>query len=338
MKKTLLLVTILCGCFYVNAQTLQNENFNELNVGNVGTDITGVTTGQGDLLTYTSAGANSDFQIISEGGDYANVLQITGSANATATKFLWKGGLAAGWATRTSGNDIIEIEYDFYTGATTASKSTTGIRLFNSAGQTVAGFRFVPETKAITGLARYDNAGTVNTFFFNLGASNAVITLAENTWYRIGVAFNQITGEVIWKGPGFNSSIVGTEIGVDPDEADFVVAAGTDNTVSTVAKFDNLTIKATATENLLSVQEVDAPLVESIKLYPNPVKDVLFISASNVSITNVEIIDINGRLVKSVSSNNSFDSKITVSDLSAGVYMINIYSENNKTTKKFVKN
>jgi hypothetical protein len=342
MKKTLLLATFFSGCFFMNAQMLESDNYEGLMVGNIGTDLTGMTAGQGGYYTFSVApittATNADFQIINDVTSQGKVFQINGPANATESKVVWKTDLITTWGTRTSGYDIIEVEYDFFTGAATTSKSTTGFRLYNAAGQTVAGFRFVPETKVITGLARYNNNGTVGTYFFNLGAAGAALPLTASTWYRIGFAFNKTTGEVTWKGPGFYGTVIGTEIGVNPDEVDFVVAAGTGNTVSAVSKFDNYTAKATAVEALLGVEEVLALSANVIKLYPNPVNDVLSINASNISITNLEIMDINGRVIKSILTDNSFEATINVSNLSAGVYMINIYTENNKTTKKFVKN
>lgn len=342
MKKTLLLITFFSGCFFMNAQTLESADYNGLTVGNIGTDLTGATPGQGGYYTFSvtpvTTATNADFQIVNDVAEQGKVFQINGPANATESKVAWKADLATTWSTRTLGNDIIEVEYDFFTGAATTSKSTTGFRLYNAAGQTVAGFRFVPETKVITGLARYNSNGNIGTYFFNLGAAGAAITLNSDTWVRIGFAFNKTTGEVTWKGPGYYVGVTGTEIGVDPDEIDFVVVAGTGNTVSAVSKFDNYTAKATAVEALLGIEEVSSPSANVIKLYPNPVNDVLLINASNISISNVEVVDINGRLVKSLSVGNSSDAKINVSDLSAGVYMINIYSENSKTTKKFVKN
>jgi hypothetical protein len=154
----------------------------------------------------------------------------------------------------------------------------------------------------------------------------------------MGFSFNKTNGEVIWKGPGFDGFVPGAATGFDPFEIDYVVTAGGGNITSAVGKFDNFISRASSSDTLLGVEEVSSPNTNVIKLYPNPVNDILSISTSHVSISNVEVVDINGRIVKSVSSNNSFDSKINVSDLSAGVYIINIYSENNKTTKKFVKN
>lgn len=340
MKKTLLLATFIGGCIFINAQTLQTDDFSTLIVGNVGTDMTGVTPGQGGYLTFSSSGANSDWQIVDDGGEHDNVFQLTGPPSATtATKFMWKDGLATAWGTRISGNDIIEIEFDIFTGPSTTSKNGMGVRLFNPSGQTVAGFQLIMETKILSGIARYgDMSNPVNSYAFNLGAGNTALTLTANTWYRLGFAFDKTTGDVTWKGPGFYTGVTGTEIGVNPDEVDFLATTGTANASASVAKFDNLTIKATSVESLLGIEDVIADSAAVIKLYPNPVNDVLVINASNISISNMEIMDLNGRIVKSVSANNAFEARINVSDLSAGVYMINVYSENNKTTKKFVKN
>ncbi|MCB0448373.1 MAG: T9SS type A sorting domain-containing protein [Gelidibacter sp.] len=335
MKKTLLLVTFISGCFFANAQSLQSENFNALTIGNVGTDITGVTAGQGGWLTYTAVGANSNFQIVNEvSGPYVKVLQITGPANATDTRYVWKDGLNTAWAARTSGNNILDIEYDFFTGPATTSKSSTGMRLFNAAGQTMAGFQFIHETKILTGLARYNNNGTINTYSFNLVTGGLVLT--ANTWYRIGFSFNKTTGQVIWKGTGFYGGVIGTEIGVDPLEADFILVGGTNNTVATVVKFDGYTATATAVE-ALGVPEVSLAS-PTVTVYPNPVKHILNLSVSNnLDVSKVDIMDINGRLVKTIALNNISNKQIDVSELNAGMYLLNIYSNEGKITKKIIK-
>jgi hypothetical protein len=339
MKKTLLFITILSGYFSLNAQNLMTQDFNALTVGNVGTSITGATPGQGGLYTFTAAGSNANFQIYNEGGAYGNALQIAGPTNATDVRYVYQDGLAAAWSTRTVGNNIIIVEYDFNTGPATTSAGTTGMRLFNAAGQTIAGFRFVPSTKVITGLARYNNAGTVGTYFFNLGASNTAITLAANTWYRIGFSFNKTTGQVTWKGDSFNAFIVGTEVGVNPNEADFLVVPSTGNTVSTLAKFDNMVIRASSTEDVLSVANFSAPTVNSVSIYPNPVKDYFNVSMNQtLKVSSIKIMDINGRLIKSVSSQFIKEGQVDVSDLSAGMYILNLETNDGIISKKIIKN
>lgn len=74
-----------------------------------------------------------------------------------------------------------------------------------------------------------------------------------------------------------------------------------------------------------------------LNIYPNPANDVLNITSELATIQTVSIVDLNGRTVKQFEVNNT-NSQINVSDLNAGVYMLNIQSEEGKTVKKFIKN
>lgn len=69
----------------------------------------------------------------------------------------------------------------------------------------------------------------------------------------------------------------------------------------------------------------------NIAIYPNPVRDMLTVNGENVK--NVEIIDVNGRVV--LNSNRA--GQIDMSELSDGVYMVRVMSENGVSTKKIVK-
>jgi len=55
------------------------------------------------------------------------------------------------------------------------------------------------------------------------------------------------------------------------------------------------------------------------------------------AISSVKIIDLNGREVLVKTFNGVNDAQINVSDLTSGMYLINITSENGTTTKKFLK-
>lgn len=70
---------------------------------------------------------------------------------------------------------------------------------------------------------------------------------------------------------------------------------------------------------------------------PNPANNILNITSDIAKIQSVSIVDLNGRTVKQLEVNNT-NSQINVSDLNAGVYMLNIQSEEGKTVKKFIKN
>lgn len=84
---------------------------------------------------------------------------------------------------------------------------------------------------------------------------------------------------------------------------------------------------------------VDKQLISQFSVYPNPVNNVVTISNSaNATIDAVTVSDLNGRTVKSVKLNGETSAQINISDLSAGVYMMNISSDQGSVTKKIVKN
>lgn len=81
---------------------------------------------------------------------------------------------------------------------------------------------------------------------------------------------------------------------------------------------------------LLSVQDIDTVY---IKIYPNPVSDVITVS-SVIPINSIAIYDMLGKKVMSISNTN----QINVSQLIAGVYFVKIKSNSGEITKKVIKN
>ena len=82
------------------------------------------------------------------------------------------------------------------------------------------------------------------------------------------------------------------------------------------------------TQTLLAVSDFQKPL---ISIYPNPTSD--FIRIKNAKeINRVRIFDLSGKMVKETKT-----SDIDVRSLSAGQYILNIYSGNEITSKKFIK-
>lgn len=74
-----------------------------------------------------------------------------------------------------------------------------------------------------------------------------------------------------------------------------------------------------------------------VSIYPNPVNSEFTINISNSisdTINNVIVVDVNGRVVKTFNSNLP---SYNISDLTSGVYFVEISSEQGSTTKKIVK-
>jgi hypothetical protein len=347
MKKLLLSLLIL-SAINSNGQVLLSEDFNALNVGNVGTDITGATAGQGGWSQFASNGtapttstnmANSNFQIVASGNS-SNGLQLEGPNGDKGSRYMWKSGLGTLWTGRTYGNNIIEVEVDINPGAgTTTSRNTFGVYIYNAAGDRIlAGFTVRPATRELFIVAYSTPTGqAVGNYSYTLAAAPG-IQLPASTFSRIGISYNKTSGQVIIKGPGIAAAgltLAGSSAGVDPDEVDFISFSGHTTTVvntsSTTAVMDNFTVKASATDTLLSFDNVNNTV--NVSLYPNPATDVLNVSGVE-NVTSLVINDINGRTIKTVNNITS----INVSDLNAGVYFINITTENGNVTKKFMKN
>lgn len=71
----------------------------------------------------------------------------------------------------------------------------------------------------------------------------------------------------------------------------------------------------------------------SFAVYPNPANEVLNVrSASQVSL--IEVMDLNGKVLKS----QSFNAPIDVKELSSGIYLIKVTSADNVSVERFVKN
>ncbi|MBS7786820.1 T9SS type A sorting domain-containing protein [Flavobacterium sp. CYK-55] len=337
MKK-LLLSGLFLASGLAQAQLLDSEDFNSMTIGNVGTDITGATEGQNAWITSVSGGSNTDFMIVANDATHQNVLQITGSATATGTRFMWHDGLPDQWTFRDAGNDILQVEFDLFTGPVTTSKNTHRVMLFNAdRSKFLGGLMFAADTKIISGLSYYNNAGTLGNYSFN--PTSGAVTLAANTWVRMGFSFNLTTGVVICKAPGLNMTIPGAAAGEAPDELNILVAAGTGNTVSSVALFDNYNVTASATDTLLA-NDVFMPVTSNdFKIYPIPANNNIMVSNSaNVEINQIQVSDINGRIIKDIKVKNTSEANIDISNLNSGVYLIKVISTEGAMIRKIIKN
>jgi Leucine-rich repeat (LRR) protein len=76
------------------------------------------------------------------------------------------------------------------------------------------------------------------------------------------------------------------------------------------------------------------PVANRIAMYPNPVGDMLHLSATE-GISKVEIYSTNGMLVM---SSDSVSDSIEMNDLNSGMYFLKVFSGQEVATMKFVKN
>jgi hypothetical protein len=75
--------------------------------------------------------------------------------------------------------------------------------------------------------------------------------------------------------------------------------------------------------------------VEKLKVYPNPVSDVLyFTDATGTEVSSVKLYDISGRQVKEY--NGIVNNSVNVSGLAKGIYIVKIFSGNAAVSRKII--
>lgn len=71
---------------------------------------------------------------------------------------------------------------------------------------------------------------------------------------------------------------------------------------------------------------------------PNPTSGLINVSNNDgINVNEITVTDLNGRIVKTNKFDNVSNIQVNISDLSAGVYMMNIKSEQGNATKKIIK-
>ncbi|MBL7888118.1 MAG: T9SS type A sorting domain-containing protein [Bacteroidia bacterium] len=76
----------------------------------------------------------------------------------------------------------------------------------------------------------------------------------------------------------------------------------------------------------------------SFNIYPNPASSTIIVNTKNTEeISNIEIYDISGRIIKTLQEDASKETKIVLNDIEKGIYFISITDGKRSQTKKFIK-
>jgi len=328
MKKQFLLILI---SFLFNqilfAQVLYHESFDNLTLGDITTDPSGVNPGQGNWYVKLTAPVTA--KIVAEPGK-GNVLAIENFS-------LFHGrqkNLQTVWNNRTAGNNILLIEYDFYAEDV---ENTHRIWLYASDYSTIIDMMLYTEynstlkSKEAFFSAIFPAQGTSTTFDqkgFNYTKSWLTIKLyIDYNTYKLylyipklnilhAVPIKQVSSldEIL-----LSSSLNGTYSGLPYN------------------KYDN--VRLTALKNVPpEVLSTNTFLSEKFNLFPNPVSNVVNISNSENRIVNkVDIYDVTGKLINTQKFSNESEIQLNVEALNSGTYLLHLQTNEGIAVKKLVK-
>lgn len=183
---------------------------------------------------------------------------------------------------------------------------------------------------------------------WQIGSNNtqAIIKTVDGgvTWTNISSLNNDFINDIISIGPsrliavGYNGTLLkSTDGGVN-----WEIRNSTDNLALHSSFFvdENLGFSVGSTgkiiitnQNIIGINEVENKEKE-FRLFPNPTSSKLIFDNNNLSIKEINIIDITGIKIKTIKQNlNAID----VSNLPSGIYFIQVITEDMIVTKKFVK-
>ncbi len=227
---------------------VSQQNFSNLNVGNLASDTTGVTAGQGGWYIFGSTASYA--QVVSDPSagihNGGQVLQTQAATSGTSTRFTWNDDVANTMGSNPAENNVFNMTYDFYMGgASSTSTNRYGNYLYDTTGtKIIAGVTMQNNTGQFYLLSNYNNAGTIGNFSFSTGTSGI---LTRNTWYTFQYSFNSTTGRVTAGFKAFGAAtftdffVDGAAAGSVAGEYDLIgsvnaAAAGT----STLGYYDNI--------------------------------------------------------------------------------------------------
>ena len=198
----------------------------------------------------------------------------------------------------------------------------------------------------------FQNGGLENLMIFNVsttGFKNIKLSFAAMNELAgingISVDYSVNTGTPVWLTTGLTATSLPLFSAYQLYQVDCSAIAAANNNADFKIRFrftgPDLTLDAgnRVTFNNISVDGVQLPLLVDenttmkFKSYPNPFSDTINIVGTNSS-SEYTIYTIDGKLVK---NGNIQNAQIQLSDLSKGIYLLQIASEGKKETQKIIK-
>ncbi len=328
MNKIFTLLSLITIGNTITAQTLLDETFNTYTLGAI--------NGQNSYVSMVTA--PNATEIVANGRNSTKGLKLAiayplsqpAGQNSVSTN---KPGLNAAWLARNASNNVLNIEYDLYTGGNSLSSIVSG-NITNLANSTTAtseayGMLMVHGNKQLKGVTIINGTPTQ----ISLGLNTADVSLPANTWVRIGYSYDKNTGTIRFKGPGFDKTIPATA-GQDLMDGGFGATdiPGLPNFGGAEFIYDNILIYASSTSQLLHTNET-TKTVRKLSISPNPATDILMISTKETLPKTAYIYDLSGIR----SEINITNKSIPIKHLPAGTYILGLKTSTGFESIKFIK-
>lgn len=338
MTHKYLILTILLF-FGLNAisQVLYSENFDSQPLGPLNTDTTGTIPGKANWYRsgyHQVPILNTD--IITHNGTNKVLAIKNGNSDKSSRVELILKDIDLLWTNRTVGNDVMKIEYDMYLDMT----DRINYSLYSYQQSGLGHLRYFCNTaynNYIDGSFLNSSGGQTAIKFDSNGATN-YSNFPNKVWTKIIFYFDTANKVSYFNIPSLNlydySSYYFQAL---PTRIELESSRNIINLTSTYQNpflmYDNFKIEAIKNVPLSSVEFLNT----KFEIYPNPTTDIITIkNEENILIKNIDIIDLNGRIIKSIKPEEQH-TQLNLDFLAAGTYLLNIKTDQGTAAKKIVK-
>ena len=255
---------------------------------------------------------------VTSGTTYYYWIKANASVNSNAASATPSGSSGGGsTSARIEDDDSRTISYDGSLKAYTAADNGNAINLSNAAGQQIV-WNYTPPSSGTYQLTlRYTRKGTMNpsvSISINNG-SNQTLSLPETSSSAFATASMSVNLT-----SGTNTIVLTTNASGESADIDWIEFSS-----GSTSKGSN--VKNTVTEKSVS----------SLKIYPNPSRDVLNITMPEInnykSISVINMLGIEVMKVNTITTHNV----LNIDSLAKGTYIIKLDSENDSESKIFIK-
>lgn len=326
------------------------------NVGVTGYDVykDGVLLATSTAVSYNVSGLtqNTSYAFYVKAKDAAgNVSAVSATVNATTLTSsgpvtLLTESFESGWGGWTDGG----ADCARYTSTTYAYSGTSAMDIQDNTG---TGSSFYLTTGIDVHTPGYTSI-TIDFYFYAVSMETAedfwVQYYNGTSWYTVGTykagtnfnnkSFYHATVTVLESQYTFPTAMKVRFMCDASDNNDDVYVDMITISASAAKSFDGELITCVPVNNMISrefeTDEVEAAVLPSISIFPNPANSVLNVVSNITENATVEIYNITGSLVKAVSVNQNH-SQVDISEIPAGMYVVTIKNQNGMDTKRLIK-
>ena len=345
MKKQLLYtVLVLLTTHLTTAQVLFSEDFDNLTVGDLSTDPTGNTPGQNNWYVDTS---DAEVVVTPEPnkGNVVAIGEIHSAKNGGRGRLRQKN-IEVLWNNRTTGNNILQLKYDFFVSDVFPENIQALVALYfknrllhlNISSTTFNMPNSVQRTAAtnIFQVAVTDSGG------ISLGNDTTYPKIHNNfpfdTWISVELFLDYNLRKCYIYIPSMGI-LASDDFYLSSDQVPEVLSiqgGNRNHSFDRGVKFDN--IKLSALPSLPSYLGVDDFITSKFNIFPNPSEDIVTITNSEaIEIKELLVYDVAGKQIFTHSYKDKHQVQLNIEELKSGTYFLHIVTDEGTGIKKLVK-